>query len=156
MKKYVKKTDVVDCIQWSGLNIEEVHAFCTNREGECRSLIQNEQLSIMHPLVKGYVNNVEVGNYIVKKSNQTFVIYSPDEFSSIYKEFKSQSVPKPKEKIRVESNILKIGLALPIKFSVSESFENKLTILDDMGVQFHFNEDGSYNGYVVTKKGTAR
>jgi hypothetical protein len=80
MKTFVKKMDMVQCIQWTGNNLKEVSEFCTNLEGECRCLTQNNQLSIMHPLVKGYVNKVEVTNYIVKRGNQTFEIHSDDEF----------------------------------------------------------------------------
>jgi hypothetical protein len=156
MKTFVKKMDLVQCIQWTGNNLKEVEEFCTNLEGECRCLTQNNQLSIMHPLVKGYVNKVEVTNYIVKRGNQTFEIHSDDEFSRIYQEFKSTPVNKEKQKVRVESNILKIGLALPIKYTTDDTSNNNLIISDSMGVVYTFNEDGSYKGYVVTKKGTAR
>lgn len=147
--------DLVTSIQWTGMNQIEVEEFCTNKEGECRCLSQNNQLSIMHPLVKGYVNKVEVNNYIVKTGNQTFEILSEDEFSRIYQEFKSAPIKREKEKLRVESNILKIGLALPIKYTINDS-PNNLTILDNMGVMYSFNEDGLYNGYKVIQKGIAR
>jgi hypothetical protein len=156
MKTYVKKMDLVHCIKWTGNNLKEVEEFCTNLEGECRCLTQNNQLSIMHPLVKGYVNKVEVSNYIVKRGNQTFEIHSEDEFSRIYQEFKSSPIIKEKEKARVESNILKIGLALPIKFTTHDTSNNNLIISDSMGVVYTFKKDGSYEGYVVTKKGTTR
>jgi hypothetical protein len=156
MKTYVKKMDIVTSIQWTGMNQVEVEEFCTNKEGECRCLTQNNQLSIMHPLVKGYVNKVEVTNYIVKKGNQTFEIHSEDEFSRIYQEFQSAPVNKEKPKSRVESNILKIGLALPIKYTTHDTSNNNLIISDSMGVVYTFTEDGYYKGYVVTKKGTAR
>jgi hypothetical protein len=155
MKTYVKKMDLVRIIQWTGMNLAEVKYFCTNKEGECRCLTQNKQLSIMHPLFNGYVNKVEINNFIVKKGNQTFEILSEDEFSRIYQEFKYAPIKKEKKKVRVESNILKIGLALPIEFSINESTKN-LSILDSMGVLYSFNADGSYNGYKVTKKHAAR
>jgi hypothetical protein len=47
-------------------------------------------------------------------------------------------------------------LALPIKYTTDDTSNNNLIISDSMGVVYTFNEDGSYKGYVVTKKGTAR
>ena len=157
MKLYVKKYDIVNCIQWTGINLAEIKVFCTNKEEQLRCLFQNNELYILHPIMKDMTSKVEIGQYLIKKGNQSYDILSEEEFSNIYEEL---VLPNPKpinQKIKVEKNILKIGLALPIKYeSNSEKSKYGLIIHDAMGVDYYFNHDGSYDGYSLQIKGIKR
>jgi hypothetical protein len=157
MKTFVRKFDIVNCIQWTGMNAEEINLFCTNKEKELRCLFQNNELYVLHPIMKDMTSKVEIGQFLVKKGNQSFDILSEEEFTNLYQEFILPNSKPVNKKIKVEKNILKIGLALPIRYEAnSDKSKYGLIIHDAMGVDYYFNRDGSYDGYSVAIKGILR
>jgi hypothetical protein len=87
MKQYVKKPIPVSALQWTGDNLEEIKAFCTDSNGDSKYFTNNNDLWI---LTREGQLMAKVFDYIMKGIEGEF--YPCDEyiFLKSYDEFNSK------------------------------------------------------------------
>lgn len=90
IKKYVKKPVVIEAVEWTGTNIDEIKEFCKNAcdidvrdRGE--SVIIGQKITI-HTL-EGDMK-ASKGDYIIKGVNGEFYPCKPDVFAKTYEIYK--------------------------------------------------------------------
>ena len=92
IKKYVKKPVVVEAMQWTGHNIDEIYSFIgasrasfprQSRDGDCTDLcIETTEGSY----------DVSVKDFIIKVSENVFRICKPDTFHDTYTDITGRDV----------------------------------------------------------------
>lgn len=87
IKKYKRKSDFVEAVQWTGENKEEVETFV----GEECIVSPTKTLSFSLPKrsLIPFLVNVEVGSFIMKESGDKFSILDPYKMAKMYESYDS-------------------------------------------------------------------
>ena len=86
--KYRKKPVVIEAIQWTGNNADEVECF-TGEKNFYRVLYDN---SLVIPMLEGDHKAI-VGDWIIRGTQGEFYLCKPDIFKKTYEEVKEESKP---------------------------------------------------------------
>lgn len=87
IKKYKRKSDFVEAVQWTGENKEEIDTFV----GDKGIVSSSNILSFLMPkrsLIPFFVN-VEVGSFVMKESGDKFSVLDPYKMSKMYESYDS-------------------------------------------------------------------
>lgn len=83
IKRYIKKIPVVEAVQWTGYNFDEIQDFVGS---ENAYFIRETSLPEIRITTKYQALYLELGNYIVKNSYGRFYIYTKNCFEKIFEE----------------------------------------------------------------------
>ena len=97
-KKYRKKPVVVEAIQWTGKNLDDVIKFNVNGQWK-----KGEDLKIF--TLEG-VMKANIGDYIIKGVKGEFYPCKPDIFEKTYEEVKTENAASKEEKIYELANYI--------------------------------------------------
>lgn len=85
--KYRKKPVVIEAVQWTGKNREEINKFCGNKAIILPTKLRSDGLIIACDLLIDTLEGVmhaSVGDYIIKGVNGEFYPCKPDVFAKTY------------------------------------------------------------------------
>lgn len=88
MKKYRKKPIVVEAIQWTGKNVEEIESFVGLKLKKVMSLFVKGEISLLIiPTLEGE-HEASIRDWIIKGIKGEFYPCKPDIFEATYEEVK--------------------------------------------------------------------
>jgi len=85
VKKYLKRPESIEAIQYTGLNKEEIKAFCPTVKFISNRKKAHDTLIVPTPVG---ISSANTGDYITKNIQGEFYVYKKELFLDIYEEVK--------------------------------------------------------------------
>lgn len=77
--KYVKKPVVIDAIQWTGTNTQEIYDFCNSGSRDCHVIGDNLMIKTLEGTMKA-----SAGDYIIRGVHGEHYPCKPEIFAATY------------------------------------------------------------------------
>ena len=120
MKNYVKKTVVIEAIQYDGINITEVESFVGVKLPTVLLSVEDTQLVI--PTLEGDMK-VSKGDYVIKGIKGEFYPCKPDVFKSTYNVVEDNNgiLSEGEKRVRTTFNVLSLATVDIVKQLMAEA-----------------------------------
>ena len=126
INKYKKKPIIIEAVQWTGINLEEIKSFVGDSlDYNYKTNWDSSDLSNIEVKIKTLEGDhiASIGDYIIKGVNGEFYPCKPDIFKKTYE---SAILAPPNEWVSVEEKLPDFDV--PVLVYVKDVFDNKGTI----------------------------